>query len=149
MKQATITDQFVRHFGDAAKSWGINRTAAQSLALLYISGQPLCADEICQSLHVSRSNVSMALKELDSWGLIRLHHKPGNRRDYISAPDNIWQIMRIIAQERRRRELDSTLEILRGLLRETPAGEEDRRAQERLRNVSQLIERLAHVKLEA
>jgi len=141
--RSEITGKFVRHFGDAGRHWGINRTAGQILALLYMSGQALCADEMCQELHVSRSNVSMSVKELESWGLIRLHRKPGDRRDYAAAPADIGQIMRIIAQERRRRELDPTREILRGLLGQSPSCEEDRHAQDRLRDMSLLIENFA------
>ncbi len=122
--------------------WGINRTVGQIYALLYVSGRPLCADEIAESLGFSRSNVSMGIKELQSWRLVRLQHLPGDRREYFSSPEDIWQIVRILAEERRRREIDPTLSVLRALLMEKPGNEEDRRAQARLREMHELIELL-------
>ena len=83
--------------------WGINRTVGQIYALLYISGHPLPADEIAEVLSFSRSNVSMGLKELQSWRLVRLQHLPGDRREHFSTPGDVWQIVRILAEERRRR----------------------------------------------
>ncbi len=122
--------------------WGINRTIGQIYALLYVSGRPLCADEIAEALGFSRSNVSMGIKELQSWRLVRLQHLPGDRREYFSTPEDIWQIVRILAEERRRREIDPTLSVLRDLLMEKPGNEEDRRAQARLREMHELIELL-------
>jgi DNA-binding transcriptional regulator GbsR (MarR family) len=124
------------------RSWGINRTVGQIYALLYISAQPLCADEIAEALGFSRSNVSMGIKELQSWRLVRLQHLPGDRREYFSTPDDIWQIVRTLAEERRRREIDPTLSVLRDLLIEKPGNDEDRRAQARLREMYELIELL-------
>ncbi|MBW8853006.1 MAG: MarR family transcriptional regulator, partial [Bradyrhizobium sp.] len=77
--------------------WGVNRTVGQIYALLFLSDRPLIADEIAEALGMSRSNVSMGLKELEAWRLIRKRHMPGDRRDYIEAPDDIWQIVRILA----------------------------------------------------
>ncbi len=122
--------------------WGINRTIGQIYALLYVSGRPLCADEIAEALGFSRSNVSMGIKELQSWRLVRLQHLPGDRREYFSTPDDIWQIVRTLAEERRRREIDPTLSVLRELLMEKPGNDEDRRAQARLREMHELIELL-------
>ncbi len=96
--------------------WGINRTVGQVYALLYASDTPLSADEIVAQLGVSRSNVSMSLKELQSWELVRLQHKPGDRREYFSTPDDIWQIVRTLAEQRRKREIDPTLSVLRDLI---------------------------------
>ncbi len=122
--------------------WGINRTVGQIYALLYVSGRPLCADEIVDALGFSRSNVSMGIKELQSRRLARLQHLPGDRREYFSAPEDVWQIVRTLAEERRRREIDPTLSVLRDLLMEKPGSEEDRRAQARLREMHELIELL-------
>jgi DNA-binding transcriptional regulator GbsR (MarR family) len=137
-----LTEAFVVHFGEMGSRWGINRTIGQIYALLYVSGRPLCADEIAEALGFSRSNVSMGIKELQSWRLIRLQHLPGDRREYFSSPEDIWQIVRILAEERRRREIDPTLSVLRDLLMEKPGNEEDRRAQARLREMHELIELL-------
>jgi DNA-binding transcriptional regulator GbsR (MarR family) len=137
-----LSEAFVVHFGEMGSRWGINRTVGQIYALLYVSGRPLCADEIVNALGFSRSNVSMGIKELQSWRLVRLQHLPGDRREYFSTPDDIWQIVRILAEERRRREIDPTLSVLRDLLMEKPGNEEDRQAQARLREMHELIELL-------
>jgi DNA-binding transcriptional regulator GbsR (MarR family) len=137
-----LSEAFVVHFGEMGSRWGINRTIGQIYALLYISGRPLCADEIAEALGFSRSNVSMGIKELQSWRLVRLQHLPGDRREYFSSPDDIWQIVRILAKERRRREIDPTLSVLRDLLIEKPGNDEDRRAQARLRQMHEMIELL-------
>lgn len=142
MGLSPLSDAFVRHFGEMGSRWGINRTVGQIYALLYISGRPLPADEIVEALGVSRSNVSMGLKELQSWHLVRLQHLPGDRREYFSTPEDVWQIVRILAEERRRREIDPTLSMLRELLLAKPANTDDRAAQVRLKDMHDLIELL-------
>ena len=128
------------HFGEMGGRWGVNRTVGQMYALLFLSDRPLNADEISDSLGLSRSNVSMGLKELEGWRLIRKRHLPGDRRDYIEAPDDIWQIVRTLAEERRKREVDPTLSLLRDILMETPATTEERHAQDKMREMHDLIE---------
>jgi len=122
--------------------WGINRTVGQIYALLYISGRPLPADEIAEVLNFSRSNVSMGLKELQSWRLVKLQHLSGDRREHFSTPDDVWQIVRILAEERRRREIDPTLSVLRDLLLMKPGNEDERDIQIRLQEMHDLIELL-------
>jgi DNA-binding transcriptional regulator GbsR (MarR family) len=142
MELSPLTEAFVMHFGEMGSRWGINRTVGQIYALLYISGRPLPADEIAQSLNFSRSNVSMGLKELQSWQLVRLQHLPGDRREHFTTPDDVWQIVRTLAEQRRAREVDPTLSVLRDLLVAQPRSEEDRQAQEKLREMHDLIELL-------
>jgi DNA-binding transcriptional regulator GbsR (MarR family) len=142
MELSAFSEAFVRHFGEMGSRWGINRTVGQIYALLYVADRPLPADEIAEALGVSRSNVSMGLKELQSWRLVRLQHLAGDRREHFSTPDDIWQIVRILAEERRRREIDPTLSMLRDLLMENPGSESDRHAQGRLREMHDLIELL-------
>lgn len=142
MPLSPLTEAFVLHFGEMGSHWGINRTVGQIYALLYVSDRPLPADEIAETLGFSRSNVSMGLKELQSWRLVRLQHLPGDRREHFSTPDDIWQIVRTLAEERRRREIDPTLTVLRDLLMEAPRSEADRLAQRRLAEMHDLIELL-------
>jgi DNA-binding transcriptional regulator GbsR (MarR family) len=92
---------FVLHFGEMCSRWGINRTVGQNYALLYLSQKPLHAEEIADALGFSRSNVSMGLKELDAWRLIRLRHLPGDRRDHFTTPEDIWEIVRTLEEEER------------------------------------------------
>lgn len=142
MAMSAIIEAFVLHFGEMGSHWGINRTVGQIYALLYVSDHPLPADEIAETLGFSRSNVSMGLKELQGWRLVRLQHLPGDRRDHFSTPEDVWKILRTLAEERRRREIDPTLSVLRDLLMEVPGTEADRRAQARLREMHDLIELL-------
>ncbi len=116
MKLSPSVQSFVLHFGEMGSRWGINRTVGQIYALLYLSETPLNADDICDALGFSRSNVSMGLKELDSWQLVRLKHLPNDRRDYFTTPEDIWEIVRTLIEQRRKREIEPTLTMLRDVL---------------------------------
>jgi DNA-binding transcriptional regulator GbsR (MarR family) len=137
-----LSQSFVLHFGEMGSRWGINRTVGQIYAVLYISREALTADDIVERLGVSRSNVSMGLKELQSWRLVKLEHRPGDRREFFSAPEDVWQIFRTLAEERQRREVDPTLSMLRDALLETAGSAEDVYAQERMRRMHELIEQI-------
>lgn len=135
-----LKQRFILHFGEMGSRWGINRTVGQIYALLYISGHALNADDIAESLHFSRSNVSMGLKELQSWRLVRLLHRPNDRREYFEPPGDIWDIFKVLLEERRRREVEPTLSMLRDALLEPAATPEDHQTQERMRQMYELIE---------
>jgi DNA-binding transcriptional regulator GbsR (MarR family) len=135
-----LAQKFVLHFGEMGSRWGINRTVGQIYALLYIQNRPLNADEIAESLKFSRSNVSMGLKELQSWRLVKLLHKEGDRREYFEPPKDIWDIFKALLEERRRREIEPTLSMLRDALLDRPASEADHIAQQRMREMYDLIE---------
>ena len=137
-----LSRQFVAHFGEMGSKWGINRTVGQIYALIFLSERALNADEMAELLQFSRSNVSMGLKELQAWRLVRLRHLPGDRREYFEAPADVWEIFRVLAEERRRREIEPTLSMLRNALLESPASEAERHAQERMRDMHALIDRL-------
>lgn len=107
--------EFVLHFGEMGSRWGINRTVGQIYAVIFISEEPLCADDIVTALGVSRSNVSMGLKELAAWNLLRTRRIPGDRRDFFTTPDDMWEIVRTLIDERKKREIDPTLSKLRSL----------------------------------
>lgn len=140
MKLPPLTQRFVLHFGEMGSRWGINRTVGQIYALLYVSARPLNADDIGEALTFSRSNVSMGLKELQSWNLVRLIHQPNDRREYFQAPEDVWAIFRTLANERRKREIDPTLSMLREALMEEPGTADDIHAQERMRQMHSFIE---------
>ncbi|MES2983974.1 MAG: GbsR/MarR family transcriptional regulator [Pseudomonadota bacterium] len=142
MKLTPIIQSFVLHFGEMGSRWGINRTVGQIYALLYVSPTPLNAEDIAEALGFSRSNVSMGLKELDSWRLTRMKHLPGDRRDYFTTPDDVWEIVRTLVEERRKREIEPTLSMLRDVMLENPSGAAERHAQEKMREMHDLIEML-------
>lgn len=133
MKLTPLTKKFVLHWGEMGTRWGINRTVAQVHALLFISPKPLNAEEIVATLSVARSNVSTCLKELQNWGLVRVVHVLGDRRDHFETHKDVWVLFQIIMQERKRREVDPTVALLREAVTETRGeGKDDDYAREQL-----------------
>ncbi len=120
--------------------WGINRTVGQIYALLFVTEQQLHADDIGEQLGISRSNVSIGLKELQAWGLVRLSRIPGDRREYFSSLGDVWEIFRVVAAERRRREVAPTLSVLRESLLAETTSREDAFAQQRMREMHDLVD---------
>lgn len=138
MTLTSLQQEFVLHFGEMGSRWGINRTVGQIYALLFISSEPLNAETITDALGISRSNTSMGLKELQSWNLVRLKHVQGDRRDYFTTPDDLWEIVRTLVAERKKREIDPTLTKLRELELQGPAG--DDYAEARIAELREMIE---------
>ncbi len=112
MALSPTEQKFVLHWGEMGTRWGINRTVAQVHALLFLSPKPLHAEEIATTLAVARSNVSNSLRELQGWGIVRVAHLLGDRRDHFESVKDLWQIFRIVAEERKRREINPTLRVL-------------------------------------
>ncbi len=140
MRQGHIEKEFIVHFGEMGSRWGINRTVGQIYALLFLSSEPLCADDMCDALGFSRSNVSMGLKELQSWSLVRRREFEGDRREHFEAPEDLWKIVRTLIAERKKREIDPTLTKLRELSLEADGG--DTHANRRIAELRELIETL-------
>src|ERR1700726_237382 len=107
-----VVQKFILHWGEMGTRWGINRTVAQVHALLFVSPKPLYAEEIANTLAVARSNVSTSLRELQGWGIVRVAHVLGDRRDHFESVKDVWEIFRIVSQERKRREIDPTLRVI-------------------------------------
>ena len=134
--------RFVLHWGEMGTRWGVNRTVAQIHALLYITGRPMHAEEIADTLDVARSNVSNSIRELQGWNLIRLVHLAGDRRDHFESSTQVWELMRTIVRERQRREIAPTIEVLRGLLAEPSLSKDPAEARVRMRETLELLETL-------
>src|SRR5258707_9697010 len=113
MELTPVMQRYVLHWGEMGARWGVNRSVSQIHALLYLSPKPLTAEEISDTLSIARSNVSTSLRELQSWGLITAAHVLGDRRDHFQARKELWDIVTRIVEERKRRELDPTLAVLR------------------------------------
>lgn len=113
MRLTPIMEEYVLHWGEMGTRWGVNRSVSQIHALLYLSPNPLPADEIAETLSIARSNVSTSLKELQSWGLVRVAHTLGDRRDHFETDKDLWTLLLTIVEERKRREIDPTLTMLR------------------------------------
>jgi DNA-binding transcriptional regulator GbsR (MarR family) len=142
MQLSPLQQDFVLHFGEMGSRWGINRTVGQIYALLFLSPEPLHAEQICERLGFSRSNVSTGLKELQAWNLVRLRHLPDDRRDYFTTPDDLWEIVRILAEERKKREIDPTLSKLRALELQPATDPGDGYARARIAETLEVIELL-------
>jgi DNA-binding transcriptional regulator GbsR (MarR family) len=114
MKELSPVEQkFILHWGEMGTKWGINRTVAQIHALLFVSPAPLNAEDIVRLLQVARSNVSNSLKELQGWGIVRMVHVLGDKRDHFESIKDVWELFRVVLDERKKREIDPTLAILR------------------------------------
>ena len=113
MKLTPAQEKFVVHWGEMGSRWGINRTVAQIHSLLYLTAKPLHAEELAETLSVARSNVSNSLRELQGWGLVKVVHVLGDRRDHFECMKDVWEMFRVIVEERKRREIDPTLALLR------------------------------------
>lgn len=118
MELSDIQRKFILHWGEMGTRWGINRTVAQIHALLFIAPDPLNAETIATTLSVARSNVSTSLRELQGWGICKIVHKLGDRRDHFTTLQDVWEMYQIVMDERKRREIDPTTELLRELLAE-------------------------------
>lgn len=122
MKLTTASQKFILHWGEMGQAWGINRTMAQVHALLFVSPEPLDAEQISQLLDVSRSNVSTSLKELTTWGVVKKVHIIGDRRDRFEALKDVMETFRVIMNERKRREMDPTISLLEQCVAEAKSG---------------------------
>jgi len=132
-----VQQKFILHWGEMGTRWGINRTVAQIHALLFISPKPLNADEIVEALSVARSNVSTSLKELQSWGIVRLVHVMGDKRDHFESMKDVWEMFRAVLDERKRREIDPTIRILSECILEAEKDKEtDEYTEDRLRELN-------------
>jgi DNA-binding transcriptional regulator GbsR (MarR family) len=136
-----VQQQFILHWGEMGARWGINRTVAQVHALLHISEAPLSADTIAAALGVARSNVSTSLRELQGWGIVRAVHVLGDRRVHFESITNVWELFRTIVDQRKRREIDPTLEMLRKALDQLDGARAgDRYTRERLQELLEFFE---------
>ncbi len=109
-------EKFILHWGEMGPKWGINRSVAQIHALLYLAEEPETAEDIAEALGLARSNVSTSLKELQGWRIVRLVHVMGDRRDHFESMADVWEMFQIVMDERKRREIDPTMKLLRECL---------------------------------
>src|SRR3989441_1599285 len=124
MELDPLVQKFILHWGEMGTRWGINRTVAQIHALLYISPKPLNAEEIADTLAVARSNVSNSLKELQGWGIVKMVHVLGDKRDHFESMKDVWEMFRVVLDERKKREIDPTLNMLRACIAQAEAEKE-------------------------
>lgn len=143
MKLNPVSQRFVLHWGEMGSKWGVNRTVSQIHALLYLAGKPMAADEIAETLEVARSNVSNSLKELQNWNLIHVVHVMGDRRDHFETSTDVWELFRTVVRERKEREFDPTIGVLRDCLASSDLTKEDTATQLRIKETLSLMESLS------
>lgn len=141
MKLSPAVEKYVLHWGEMGTRWGTNRTVAQIHALLYLSPEPLRADQIVDALSVARSNVSTSIRELQGFGLVRMTHVLGDRRDYFESLHDVWELFRVIIDQRKERELNPTLSMLRTAAEQVD-NEDDTHpvTKERIHNMLEFVE---------
>jgi DNA-binding transcriptional regulator GbsR (MarR family) len=142
MDLSPTLSRFVLHWGEMGTRWGVNRTVAQIHALLYITGRPMHAEEIAETLKVARSNVSNSIRELQGWSLVRLVHVTGDRRDHFETSKQVWELLRTIVKERQRREIEPTVAVLRELLADPGISKDPAEAKLRMQETLELLETL-------
>lgn len=129
-------EKYVLHWGEMGTRWGTNRTVAQIHALLYLSPDPLTADDIVEALSIARSNVSTSIRELQSFGLVRMIHVMGDRRDYFEAVSDVWELFTVIMEQRWKREISPTVTMLKSCVDELDAeADTDPVTKERINNM--------------
>jgi len=140
-KLTPIQQKFILHWGEMGTSWGINRTVAQVHALLFIAPKPLNADDIVETLGVARSNVSTSIKELLGWGIVKRVHVLSDQRDHFESMKDVWEMFRVVLDERKKREIDPTMRMLRECIAEADAAKEsDEYTEQRLRDLNAFFE---------
>lgn len=144
MKLTPTMHRLVLHWGEMASRWGVSRSVAQIHALLFLAPAPLTADEIAETLNVARSNVSVSLKELQAWDLVSVTHQLGDRRDYFQARKDIWEVLTVIMDGRKKREIDPTLLVLRECVADAKKDEETpEQVKERIGVMLEFLEELS------
>jgi len=142
MDLSPTLSRFVLHWGEMGTRWGVNRTVAQIHALLYITGRPMHAEEITETLEVARSNVSNSIRELQGWNLVKLIHIAGDRRDHFETSTHVWELFRTIVRERQRREIAPTIEVLAELLADPAISRDPAEAKLRMRETLEFLQTL-------
>jgi DNA-binding transcriptional regulator GbsR (MarR family) len=137
-----VVESFVMHFGEMGSRWGFNRTVGQLYALLVVTEAPMTANQLSETLNISRGNVSMGVKELQAWRLVKVSHVAGDRKDYFSALGTIWDMANRVLEERRKREIEPTLSLLRNLLLERTSNDTDMYAHQQLEDIHGLLEQV-------
>ena len=136
-KLSPVQQKFILHWGEMGTRWGINRTVAQIHALLFVSPAPLHAEDIAETLSVARSNVSNSLRELQGWGIVKLVHVLGDKRDHFESMKDVWEMFRVVLDERKKREIDPTLNMLRECIAEAEKDKgTDKHTEQRLRDLA-------------
>ena len=105
-------EKFIQSWGTLGSNWGVNRTMAQIHALLLISAEPLSAMDVKEQLSISMGNTNMNLRALIDWGLVYKKLKSGERKEFFEAEKDMWEIVKKIVIQRKKRELEPVVKML-------------------------------------
>jgi DNA-binding transcriptional regulator GbsR (MarR family) len=140
MNLTPAMQKFILHWGEMGDKWGVNRSVAQIHALLYISGKPLSAEDISETLEMARSNVSTSIRELLDWGIVKAVHKVGERKEHFEALADPWETLDRVLQKRREREIEPTIRLLAECIAEAEKNpKEDKHVTPRLETLRDLL----------
>jgi DNA-binding transcriptional regulator GbsR (MarR family) len=141
MELTAAAREFILHWGEMGSRWGVNRTVAQVHALLYLSPDPLTAEDIAETLAVARSNVSTSLRELQNWQLVTATHQMGERREFFSTSHDVWELFLTVVEQRVEREIEPTIAAL-GRLAEQARSEKRPEVSARIANMHAFLQQL-------
>ena len=151
-KLSPVAQKFVLHWGEMGTRWGINRTVAQVHALLFLAEKPLPAEEVAETLGIARSNASTSLRDLQNWGIVKIVHLAGDRRDHFESMKDVFAMFRVIARERKKREIDPAIRVLRDSIAEVGKAKSAEYTRDRLSDLlgflelgADTFERMAHL----
>ena len=105
-------DKFINAWGTLGSDWGVSRTMAQVHALLLVSPEPLCAEDIMDQLKISRGNANMNVRALIDWGLVHKELIPGERKEFFFAEKDMWEVVKKIIIQRKKKELEPMIKVL-------------------------------------
>lgn len=145
MNLTPTIQNFIIHWGELGQRWGINRTIAQIQALLLISPEPLNAEQISQTLSIARSTVSVGLRELQHWGIVTVVHKMGDRTDYFELIGDVWEMFRVIADQRVKNEVDPTVLLLRDVVNQLEENSDDSHSKKKLEELLDVLDTASRI----
>ena len=120
--------RFIEAWTDMGSRWGVPRSMTAIHALLFIEGKAMDADEIMARLGISRGNVSMTLRTLVEWGIVRRVAQGAQRRDVYEAEQDVWTLFSTVVRARKEREIDPLATVLQGCMTSGDAASRDPQA---------------------
>jgi DNA-binding transcriptional regulator GbsR (MarR family) len=104
--------------GRLIEFWGFKRNMGRIWAVLYLSPEPLSAEDLRQALSLSSGAVSMTLSELSRWGVVRKVWVQGERKDFFAAEVQLWRMISRVFSEREKSEIVTAIEAFEHALSE-------------------------------
>ncbi len=125
-----IREGLIEALGRITSFWGFSRVMGQIYGLLYLSPRPLSLTEISQSLSISKGNVSINVRALERWNMVKQVWVKGDRKDYYEAETDFWNIIRGVLREREKKEFAQALNSISMLLGKVDKGKRAKKREE-------------------